>query len=157
MDGGPARPSLAEDPGFLLSRVGTAVQGGFKEVLARWDMRPLHFLVLQTLLALPGPSQQALCSALRIDSGNMVELLDDLEGLGYAARARDTRDRRRHVVTATPAGRGALAEIMIAVTDFNQGFLGALDPAERQQLARLLAKLYATTAEGRGGGYAQAR
>jgi DNA-binding MarR family transcriptional regulator len=86
-----------------------------------------------------------------VDSGNMVELLDGLEALQYASRARDPRDRRRYVVTITPAGRSALAELRRAVAEYNASFLSPLSEHERQQLAGALAKLYVTTAEGRPG------
>ncbi len=83
----------------------------------------------------------------------MVELLDGLEELGYARRARDPADRRRHVVTITPDGRSALAEMKRAVDAFDRQFLAPLDESERRGLVALLGKLYATTAEGRGGGF----
>ena len=98
-----AAQQLTADPGFLLSRVGAAVRAGFKEVLAGWGVRPLQYVILLVLDTGGGASQQELCAAAGIDSGNMVELLDGLEALGYARRARDPRDRRRYVVTMTPA------------------------------------------------------
>jgi MarR family transcriptional regulator, lower aerobic nicotinate degradation pathway regulator len=140
---------LMADPGFLLSRVGAAVRAGFQEVLARWGVRPLQYVILLVVDARGGLSQQELCTAAGIDSGNMVELLDGLEALGYASRARDPRDRRRHVVTLTDAGRAALTELRQAVAEYNSSFLGPLTETERRQLARTLGKLYATTAEGR--------
>lgn len=140
---------LTADPGYLLSRVGAAVRAGFKDVLAGRGIRPLQYLLLLVLDASSGASQQELCVAARIDSGNMVELLDGLEALEYAKRARDPRDRRRYMVTITPAGRSALAELRQAVADYNAGFLGPLSENERQQLVGSLAKLYVTTAEGR--------
>jgi DNA-binding MarR family transcriptional regulator len=142
---------LAADPGFLLSRVGAAVRAGFKDVLARWGIRPLQYVLLLVLDASRGASQQQLCVAAGVDSGNMVELLDGLEALQYASRARDPRDRRRYVVTITPAGRSALAELRRAVAEYNARFLSPLSEHERQQLAGALAKLYVTTAEGRPG------
>ena len=142
-----------DQAGFLLSRVGTAVQSGFKEVLAGWGVRPLHFLVLRAIGARSGSSQQDLCRLLHIDSGNMVELLDALETKGYAKRAPDPRDRRRHVVSITRDGRTALLRIAKAVDDYDRQFLAPLDADERRQLVELLAKLYAPTAEGRGGGW----
>jgi DNA-binding MarR family transcriptional regulator len=124
-------------------------------VLAGWEIRPLHFLVLTALGASTGPSQQELCRALGIDSGNMVELLDTLEQLGYATRARDAKDRRRHVVTLMPAGQAALVQIMTAVEEFDRQFLEPLDEVERRQLVNLLAKLYSATTEAQGRGYTQ--
>ena len=79
----------------------------------------------------------------------MVELLDGLEALEYAQRTRDPRDRRRYVVTITRRGRSALKELRQAVDDYTAGFLSPLTGAEREQLARCLAKLYPTTPEGR--------
>ena len=149
-----AFPEIPSDrAGFLLSRVGTAVQSGFKDVLARWDVRPLHFLVLSALGSRSGSSQQDLCRALGIDSGNMVELLDTLETKGYAQRAPDAQDRRRHVVSITPSGRTALAQIARAVDEHDRQFLAPLDADERCQLVALLAKLYAPTTEARAGGW----
>jgi DNA-binding MarR family transcriptional regulator len=140
---------LTADPGFLLSRVGAAVRAGFQEVLAGWGVRPLQYVILLVLDSSGGVSQQELCAAAGIDSGNMVELLDGLEELQYARRARDPRDRRRHVVTITGRGQSALAELRQAVEEYNRRFLSPLTERERQQLARSLAKLYASTAEGR--------
>jgi MarR family transcriptional regulator, lower aerobic nicotinate degradation pathway regulator len=139
---------LTASPGFLLSRVGTAIQAGFKEVLAGWKLRPLQFLILQVLGSAGGVSQQELCRVVRVDSGNMVELVDGLEALEFARRDPDPADRRRHIVTITEPGRAALATITQAVGDYTDGFLSPLTAAERQQLTRVLGKLYATTPEG---------
>jgi DNA-binding MarR family transcriptional regulator len=143
---------LAADPGFLLSRVGAAVRAGFKDVLAGWAIRPLQYVILLVLAARDGLSQQELCTAAGVDSGNMVELLDGLEALEYAHRARDASDRRRYLVTITVRGRTALAELRQAVDEYNRGFLSAVTADEQQQLAAILAKLYVTTAEGQARG-----
>jgi DNA-binding MarR family transcriptional regulator len=51
------------------------------------------------------------------------------------------------VVTITPAGRSALAELRPAVDEYNGRVLSPLTEQERQQLATTLGKLYATSAE----------
>lgn len=140
---------LTADPGFLLSRVGAAIRGGFKEVLAGWRIRPLQYLILVALDNGGGVSQRQLCAAANVDSGNMVELLDGLEELGYASRARDPRDRRRSVVTITERGQSALGEVRQAVGEYTVGFLGPLTEDERRRLAGILGKLYVTSAGGR--------
>jgi DNA-binding MarR family transcriptional regulator len=138
---------LTADPGFLLSRVGAAARAGFKDVLAGWGIRPLQYVILLILDARDGASQQELCTAAGVDSGNMVELLDGLEALRYAQRARDHRDRRRYLVTITPHGQSALADLRQAVEKYNRHFLSPLTAQEQQQLAGTLGKLYATTPE----------
>jgi DNA-binding MarR family transcriptional regulator len=149
MAGQAAVRQLTADPGFLLSRVGAAVRAGFHEVLARRGLRPLQYMILLILDSGGGLSQQELCAAAGIDSGNMVELLDGLEALEYATRARDARDRRRHVVTITERGRAVLAQLRPAIEEYTSGFLSPLTEPERQQLARSLGKLFAATTEGR--------
>jgi DNA-binding MarR family transcriptional regulator len=151
MEGQITMRRLAGDPGFLLSRVGAAVRAGFKDVLAGWGIRPLQYLILLALDARSGVSQQELCAAVGIDSGNMVELLDGLEALQYAERTRDPRDRRRYVVTITPHGRSALTELRRAIADYNRRFLSPLTEQELEQLSGILGKLYATTAEAQSG------
>jgi MarR family transcriptional regulator, lower aerobic nicotinate degradation pathway regulator len=149
MEAQAATQQLTADPGFLLSRVGAAIRAGFKEVLAGWGVRPLQYVILLVLDTGSGASQQELCAAAGIDSGNMVELLDGLEALGYARRARDPRDRRRYVVTMTQRGQSALAELRQAIDQYTAGFLSPLTEPERERLTSMLGKLYVTTAEGR--------
>lgn len=146
---GTSAGNLSQSPGFLLSRVGTAIQSAFKEILAHRQMRPLHFLVLTALSSEDGVSQQELCRALTIDSGNMVQLIDRLEELELAQRSPDPNDRRRHVVTITAAGRKALAGIGAQVAEMEQEFFSPLAEGERTRLVKTLGKLYANTAEGR--------
>jgi MarR family transcriptional regulator, lower aerobic nicotinate degradation pathway regulator len=140
---------LTGNPGFLLSRVGTAVQAGFKELLGAWEIRPQHFAILTAVNAAGEASQQELCQALGIDSGNMVEMVDALEALGYARRRRDPRDRRRYLIDMTAEGQAAFAAVARAVTDYTDRFLEPLSQAEQADLVAALAKLYATTPEGR--------
>src|ERR1700755_2483398 len=90
--------TLPGNAGYLLSRVGAAVQAGFRELLGRWQIRPLQYAILTALHGGGDASQQQLCAVLGIDSGNMVELVDGLEALGYARRGRDPRDRRRYLL-----------------------------------------------------------
>lgn len=134
--------------------MGAAVQDGFKQLLGTWGLRPLHFLILSTLQASDRPSQQDLCRRLGIDSGNMVELIDLLDSLGYTKRDRDPTDRRRYVVSITPDGKKTLGKIMAAVEDLDRKFFAPLSDAEQAQLAKLLAKLHSASPEGRGEGFA---
>ena len=146
---GPPDSAPPGSAGFLLSRVGTAIQAGFKELIGRWDIRPQQFAILVALSTAGEAFQQELCQALGIDSGNMVELVDGLEALGYAQRRRDPRDRRRYLLAMTEAGRTAFAAMATAVDEYDARFLAPLDPEEQATLVAALAKLYVTTPEGR--------
>lgn len=141
--------TLTTNPGFLLSRVGTAIQTGFKELLNARSLRPLQLSILMLLDTFDGTSQQRLCQAAGIDSGNMVELVDELEALQYAKRTRDPADRRRYIVTITPAGRRTLTKVLEEVQHYTDDFLSPLSDTERRRLTAALEKLYASTSEGR--------
>jgi len=149
MEAGQTGRPLTGNAGFLLSRVGTAIQAGFKELLGRWQLRPQQFAILTMLRAGGEASQQQLCQVLGIDSGNMVELVDGLEALGYAQRRRDPRDRRRYLLAMTEPGQAAFGAMTAAVDDYTGRFLAPLDQAEQAALAGALGKLFATTTEGR--------
>ncbi|HEX3752615.1 MAG TPA: MarR family winged helix-turn-helix transcriptional regulator [Streptosporangiaceae bacterium] len=149
MEEGRPDSALTGSAGFLLSRVGTAVQAGFKELIGRWDIRPQQFAILRALSAAGEAFQQELCQVLGIDSGNMVELIDRLEARGYAQRRRDPRDRRRYLLAMTEEGQTAFAAMAKAVDEYDARILEPLDQGEQAALVAALGKLYATTPEGR--------
>jgi MarR family transcriptional regulator, lower aerobic nicotinate degradation pathway regulator len=100
-----------------------------------------HFTVL-TSLAEQGPASQAeLGRRLSIDGSDMHALLAEFERDGLVARVRDQQDRRRNVVTLTPAGQTALARLDQRIDAAQDALLEPLTAAERHELSRLLQKL----------------
>ena len=85
-------------------------------------------------------TQQNLGQTLMLDANNCVILLNDLEEAGFAERRRDPEDRRRHLVTMTPAGARALERAEKKLDGLEEEVLGNLDSSERSELRRLLAK-----------------
>jgi len=106
----------------------------------RLGMRLRWFVALSFLNDHDGASQQALGEALCIDANNLVLLLNELEGAGYAERRRDPLDRRRHLVHISAAGRRALDRAERAQEVVEEDVLAALDPDERATLRDLLAR-----------------
>ncbi len=88
-----------------------------------------------------GPlSQQALGEALSLDPSNVVGLLNELEERGLITRQRDAADRRRHIVSLSPAGKEELATSGGQLTEVEDDVLKALSPAERATLRELLTR-----------------
>jgi DNA-binding MarR family transcriptional regulator len=85
-----------------------------------------------------GTSQQAVSEALCVDANNCVLLLNELESAGLAERHRDPDDRRRHLVTITPAGHEALDRAEEAQQSVEDDVLAALDRSKRETLRQLL-------------------
>jgi DNA-binding MarR family transcriptional regulator len=101
-------------------------------------LRPRQLVALN-LLHEHGPlSQQALGEALTLDPSNVVGLLNELEERGLITRQRDPADRRRHIVSLSPAGQAELATTGGQLTAIEDDVLKALSPAERATLYELL-------------------
>src|SRR5260370_18702197 len=103
-------------------------------------LRPRELVAL-SLLYEHGPlSQQALGEALSLDPSNVVGLLNELEERGLITRQRDAADRRRHIVSLSPAGKEAVAPRGRQLTEGGDDVLKALSPAERASLRELLTR-----------------
>ena len=111
------------------------------EALATEGVRKYHFRVLLALSD-DGPLSQAeLGRRLAIDRSDVAAIAAELEQRELLARTRDERDRRRNVVTITPAGEAALARMDKAIAAAQTTLLAPLSSAEQRQLSELLGRL----------------
>jgi DNA-binding MarR family transcriptional regulator len=85
--------------------------------------------------------QQALADAFGFAPRSITDMVDGLERDGLAERLDDPGDRRAKLVRITATGEGALDAALHVRNDLIHHIFGALDPAERLELARLLAIL----------------
>jgi MarR family transcriptional regulator, lower aerobic nicotinate degradation pathway regulator len=132
---------LRQLPSWLTAEVARRARRLVNESLAKDGRRRQHFTVLASLSE-QGPASQAdLGRRLSIDRSDLHALLAELESDGFVARVRDERDRRRNVVTLTPAGRGALARLGKRIDAAQDALLEPLSAAERRELSRLLQKV----------------
>jgi DNA-binding MarR family transcriptional regulator len=120
----------------LLTRLARQVYRRTPEEVLGMRLKP--FAVLSTLRDHGDMPQQALGEAMCIDANNLVLLLNELEVDGYAERHRDPADRRRHIVTMTPAGAAQLARSETALENVEDSVLANLDARQRGQLHLLL-------------------
>ncbi|WP_431898675.1 MarR family winged helix-turn-helix transcriptional regulator [Nonomuraea sp. bgisy101] len=89
-----------------------------------------------------GPhAQRDLAARLAIDPSDVVKVVDELAAAGYAERARDEADRRRVLVSLTPAGRSALAGLDATARAVQEEILEPLDAREREILHDLLSRV----------------
>jgi DNA-binding MarR family transcriptional regulator len=118
--------------------------------VAREDRIGMSMKVFSTLNVVrhhhDGIAQQALGEILGTDANMLVLLLNQAEDAGFVRRVRDPKDRRRHIVEITDAGRKALERAEAGVEEVEEEILSALDDDERVQLRALLIK--ALTADG---------
>ena len=135
----PAR--LRRMPSWLASQVARRAGELVGEALAEEGARRQHFTVLCSLAEQGAASQAALGRRLWIDRSDLHAILGELERDRYVARVRDEHDRRRNVVTVTPAGLDALERLANRVEAAQKTLLQPLSASDRREFRRLLKKL----------------
>ncbi|GAB6875384.1 MarR family winged helix-turn-helix transcriptional regulator [Thermaerobacter litoralis] len=81
-------------------------------------------------------------AALGLPAPTVSHILRRLEAEGWVTRQVDPDDLRRHRLALTPSGLEALRAARSCLEAAMEGRLEALTPPEREQLARLLARLH---------------
>ena len=144
----PIAPRLAGPPkelltsaSFLLKRLGFVIKERMMEALEETGLSGYHHAVLALLHEEPRETQGMIADALGYDRSHLVGILDELEEKGLVERRRDPSDRRRHLVSLTPAGDEALARLRAIAKQVDEEFFKPLDAEERKTLKALLARL----------------
>lgn len=135
-------------PSWLLNQTSLPAQRLVAEGLAAANAHRYHYSVLATLDEFGPASQVALGRRCGIDGSDMVAVVNELEGKALVKRAADKADRRRNVITITPAGRRHLAKLDKLVGKIQEEFVAPLSRAEREELMRLLTVLLEHHADG---------
>jgi DNA-binding MarR family transcriptional regulator len=132
---------ILEMPTWLLSRAFAHSHRLLFEGFASADSHGYHYRLLATLLE-AGPASQAVLGRLtRIDRSDVVAALNDLAERGFIERSTDPEDRRRNVVTITPAGVDHVRKLDDVVAGIQEKVLARLSAAERKQFLRLLKRM----------------
>jgi membrane fusion protein (multidrug efflux system) len=121
----------------LKRAIARAAVGAFKDT----GVGPQQFAVLHEVRRAGKASQAELARATFTDPAALMRALDSLERRGWVRRSSAGDDRRRKLVSLTPAGRRALVELDSAFEALRAQADGALSSRERKQFCSLAAKL----------------
>jgi DNA-binding MarR family transcriptional regulator len=120
-----------------VTRVGLLVDAFQHRCLDPFGLRFIDYSVLR-VLQLAGPpyrmSPTELSEIVLRSSGGMTQILDRLEAADLVARGPDPSDRRKVVVTLTPAGQRTAERANIRYREERERLLGALAPDELERL-----------------------
>lgn len=142
----PEKHSDDERPpiGFLMVRIGEAVDREFVRELTDLGLKPRHLRLLVLVDRAGALNQRELAQALGMDPGNLVGILDELEGDGLVARPRDERDRRQRLVTLKPGGTRLLAKALRATAAIDERILAGLPASQRDRYYEMTLSIYRT-------------
>jgi MarR family transcriptional regulator, lower aerobic nicotinate degradation pathway regulator len=129
---------LVCSPAYLLKRLGMKVKDRTIEAYEAVGASPFYYSVLAVLEEGARDTQATIADALGYDRSWLVGILDDLEADHLIERKRDPGDRRRHLVSLTPAGKKKLTELRKISQAVEDELLSSLDAEQREQLHRLL-------------------
>jgi DNA-binding MarR family transcriptional regulator len=140
-----ASPSILDEhrtsPGLLLALLGQEAMHRLRAAHTAHNLKPRQFQILGLLHDHGGLAQGELVKEMSVAPSILVTLLNPLEADGLVTRERDPADRRRHLVTLTPAGEQQLASASRAQKDTEDALFASLDSDQREQLRGLLLAL----------------
>jgi DNA-binding MarR family transcriptional regulator len=138
-------PSVLDEhrtsPGLLLALLGQEAMRRLRAAHTAHNLKPRQFQILGLLHDHGGLAQRDLVETMDMAPSMLVTLLNPLEADGLVSRERDPADRRRHLVTLTPAGAKQLAGASRAQKDTEDALFASLDDNQREHLRRLLLAL----------------
>ena len=138
-DAAPSR--LLSKPTWLISQASVHAHRLLTEALAGADARGYHYRLLAALDEFGPASQATLGRRTEMDRSDVVAALNELAARGLVERAADPGDRRRNVITGTPAGRARLEELDGLLAGVQDQLLMPLSGRERRVLTDLLTRV----------------
>lgn len=138
---GPLPRRLRTLPSRLTNHAALIANRIVDQALAQAGVRRYHYALLAALEEYGPASQAALGRRTGIDRSDIVATVNDLAERRLVERAPDQRDRRRNIVTITPAGRDRLTHLDRLLAAAQDAFLAPLPAADRQNLIDLLTRL----------------
>jgi DNA-binding MarR family transcriptional regulator len=146
---------LSQLPSWLLTSSAQHAHRLVADGLAKVDARGYHYRVLATLDEFGPSSQATLGRRSGIHLSDIVATVNELAERELVARDPDPADRRRNIITLTPAGSRHLRRLDRQVAAVQDELLAPLSAADREHLVRLLTRVlrhHSGTAPTGGGG-----
>jgi DNA-binding MarR family transcriptional regulator len=138
----PLDSALDDLIGYAMRRAQLKLFQNLISRLSAHDLRPAQFSALAIIEQNPGLMQADLARALAIEPPQVVPLLNKLEERALAVRVRCKPDKRSYGIFLSKTGETLLKELKQIAAQSDLDATAALDEQEREQLLRLLKKVY---------------
>lgn len=139
--GDTAPTRVTSKPSWLITQTAMHAHRLVADGLTAVGARTYHYRLLATLDEFGPASQAALGRRSGTHFSDIVATINELADRKLVERAPDPADRRRNIITITPAGRRQLRRLEKQLTQVQDELLAPLSPDERDQLTRLLTRL----------------
>lgn len=138
----PLDSALNDLIGYAMRRAQLKLFQNLISRLSDHDLRPAQFSALAIINQNPGLMQADLARALTIEPPQVVPLLNKLESRALAVRVRCKPDKRSYGIFLSKTGETLLKELNQIAAQSDLDATAALDNQEREELLRLLKKIY---------------
>ncbi|MBD8254153.1 MarR family transcriptional regulator [Pseudomonas fluorescens] len=138
----PLDSALDELIGYAMRRAQLKLFQNLIGRLSAHDLRPAQFSALAIIDQNPGLMQADLARALAIEPPQVVPLLNKLESRALAVRVRCKPDKRSYGIFLSKTGETLLKKLKEIAAQSDLDSTAALDGREREELLRLLKKVY---------------
>lgn len=128
---------LQAEPGHLFRRAHQLAVGTFLKTHGK-HITPVQYAVMRALQDTPGIDQVTLAERVALDTSTTADIAARLDAKGWIVR--ELLPRRQRALRLTPEGEAVLAGMLPRVVPMYEQLLDALEPAERDELLRLLGK-----------------
>lgn len=140
-DGSSATMPLWERPGYLVRRLHQIHSAIFLEECKAFNITPVQYGLMTTLLQHSGSDQRTIGVEVGIDRTNVADVLERLSERGLVRRERSETDRRAMNAFLTEQGRALVGEMYSAMVRAQQRLLEPLDPEYRSAFLAMLTQL----------------
>jgi DNA-binding MarR family transcriptional regulator len=138
-DAQPAR--LMDMPSWLISQTSVQAHRMLTDALASEGARGYDYRLLAALQEFGPASQATLGRRTDMDRSDVVAALNELARRRLVERTPDPVDRRRNIISITPAGTALLQRLDDVLSDVQDELLAPLTRRERRGLVRLLTRV----------------
>lgn len=132
---------LWERPGYLVRRLHQIHSAIFLEECKAFNITPVQYGLMTTLLQHSGSDQRTIGVEVGIDRTNVADVLERLSERGLVRRERSETDRRAMNAFLTDEGRALVGEMYSAMVRAQKRLLEPLDPEYRSAFLAMLAQL----------------
>jgi MarR family transcriptional regulator for hemolysin len=137
---------MEEPIGLEVTRTARLLSRAFDDTLAAAGGSLPVWLILTALKRKEHAMQREIAAAVGIEDATLTHHLNRMDREGLIARHRPPENRRNQVVVLTPAGEALFADLLTAVTAFDQTLRKGFTKRELDQQREFLARLRANVA-----------